>query len=217
MFFMKNDSPNYKQPNKNKIEPGNEVNKREEISVLENIVNKGEFLNTSSEMPTKNQIQNLINSLNNLNISSLNGDKNLYTDINNKLDSINNMLAKSDTSIMESDTTALDELKGTLEYITTINALKNQLNELPFNTFEKIYVENCITPTLTVFYQLCIAAASFKDTAQSLSLSTTTKRKTHKIKDYEKTTYEIMDQIQCLYDILEHRIYDFIKVLCKCK
>lgn len=216
---MKNDNPNYKQETyKNKMEPRNDINKREEISALENIVDEGAFFNKSSNIPTKSELQSLINSLNNLNISSLNGDKNLYTDINSKLDSINNMLAKtSDNSTMGSDTTALEDLKGILEYITTINALKNQLNELPFNTFEKIYVENCITPTLTVFYQLCIAAASFKDTAQSLSLSTTTKRKTHKIKDYERTTYEIMDQIQCLYDILEHRIYDFIKVLCKCK
>lgn len=216
---MKNDNPNYRQETyKNKKEPRNDFNEREEISTLENILDKGEFLNISSNIPAKSEIQSLINSLNNLNISSLNGDKDLYTDINSKLDSINNILAKtSDNSTIGSDTTALEDLKGILEYITTINALKNQLNELPFNTFEKIYVENCITPTLTVFYQLCIAAASFKDTAQSLSLSTTTKRKTHKIKDYEKTTYEIMDQIQCLYDILEHRIYDFIKVLCKCK
>lgn len=216
---MKNDNPNYRQETyKNKMEPKNNFNEREEISTLENILDEGKFLNISSNIPAKSEIQNLINSLNNLNISSLNGDKELYTDINSKLDSINNILAKtSDNSTIGSDTTALEDLKGILEYITTINALKNQLNELPFNTFEKIYVENCITPTLTVFYQLCIAAASFKDTAQSLSLSTTTKRKTHKIKDYEKTTYEIMDQIQCLYDILEHRIYDFIKVLCKCK
>jgi len=216
---MKNDNPNYRQETyKNKKEPRNDFNEREEISTLENILDKGEFLNISSNIPAKSEIQSLINSLNNLNISSLNGDKDLYTDINSKLDSINNILTKtSDNSTIGSDTTALEDLKGILEYITTINALKNQLNELPFNTFEKIYVENCITPTLTVFYQLCIAAASFKDTAQSLSLSTTTKRKTHKIKDYEKTTYEIMDQIQCLYDILEHRIYDFIKVLCKCK
>ncbi|EQB89225.1 hypothetical protein J2Z44_003931 [Clostridium punense] len=216
---MKNDNPNYRQETyKNKKEPRNDFNEREEISTLENILDEGEFLNISSNIPAKSEIQSLINSLNNLNISSLNGDKDLYTDINSKLDSINNILAKtSDNSTIGSDTTALEDLKGILEYITTINALKNQLNELPFNTFEKIYVENCITPTLTVFYQLCIAAASFKDTAQSLSLSTTTKRKTHKIKDYEKTTYEIMNQIQCLYDILEHRIYDFIKVLCKCK
>lgn len=186
------------------------------------IINEEKTSNAMPKLIGENQLQDLINSLNNLNISSLNGDKSLYSDINNKLDSINKLLnANNDKTSNNtgngSSTSVLDSLNSVLQHVTTINALKNQLNELPFNTFEKIYVENCITPALTVLYQLVISAASFKDTAQSLSLSTTTKRKTHKIKDYEKTTYEIMDQIQCIYEVLEPRINDFIKILCQCK
>lgn len=161
------------------------------------------------------KLQELINSLNNVSITSSSSDKELFMDINSKLDKINSILSSTQTA-----TTNLDlnkELTELLAQVTTLNGLKNQINELPFNTFEKIYVENCIAPLLSVFYQLSIAAASFKDTAQSLSLSTTTRRKTHKIKKYEKTTYEIMDQITCLYNLLEPKIYNFIEIICKCK
>jgi len=221
---MKKDETNNtrKISNKDKNMALSPIADRETIIDPISIINEEEISNAMPNLIGENQLQNLINSLNNLNISSLNGDSSLYSDINNKLDSINKLLSthndnSSNNTDNSSPTSVLDSLNSVLQHVTTINALKNQLNELPFNTFEKVYVENCITPALTVLYQLVISAASFKDTAQSLSLSTTTKRKTHKIKDYEKTTYEIMDQIQCIYDILEHRINDFIKILCQCK
>jgi hypothetical protein len=168
-------------------------------------------------LPTlnKDEIQKLINSLNSSNISSFDGNKDLYSDINNKLDAISKLL--DNNTITSTDSSLNADLEEMLKYVTTINSLKLQINELPFSPFERIYVENCINPLLTIFYQLAISAASFKDTAQSLSLSTTTKRKTHKIKKYERTTYEIMDQINCIHGILEHRIYDFIEIICKCK
>jgi hypothetical protein len=203
-----------KDTNKNTTYPDSDGSRENSIegAALLDIINSD-----LSPNPTlyKDEIQNLINSLNSTNISSLNGNKDLYNDINSKLDTINKLLSNNSTSSSETSETGIFE--DLLGHITTINSLKIQINELPFSPFERIYVENCITPLLTIFYQLAISAASFKDTAQSLSLSTTTKRKTHKIKRYEKTTYEIMDQINCIHDILQDRIYDFIEIICKCK
>lgn len=173
------------------------------------------MFNQSENIPMAMKIQELINSLNSTNISSLAGNKEVVNEVNNKLDSITKLLTPTTSTTSTTDINA--ELSTILTYVTNINLLKNQLTQLPFNPFERIYVENCITPLLTVFYELAITAASYKDTAQSLSNSTTTRRKTHKIKKYERTTYKMMDQITCLYDLLEDRIYDFINIICKCK
>ncbi|MEG0775521.1 hypothetical protein [Clostridium sp.] len=203
-----------KDINKNNTYPDSDVPREDSIegAALLNIVNSD--LSPSPNL-NKDEIQNLITSLNNSNISSLNGNKDLYNDINSKLEAINKLLINNSTSSPETSETGI--LKDLLGQITTINSLKLQINELPFSPFERIYVENCINPLLTIFYQLAISAASIKDTSQSLSLSTTTKRKTHKIKRYERTTYELMDQIDCIHDILKDRIYDFIEIICKCK
>lgn len=174
------------------------------------------ILDENKTLPSSdNKLQELISVLNSANISSLAGDKEIFNKVNSNLDSINKLLTQNASTTSTTDINT--ELTKILTYVTTINSLKNQLNELPFNPFEKIYVENCINPILTVFYQLAITAASYKDTSQSLSNSTTTRRKTHKIKKYERTTYKMMDQITCLYDLLDDRICDFINIICKCK
>lgn len=173
------------------------------------------MFNKSENIPSDNKLQELISVLNSANISSLAGNKEIFNEVNSNLDSINKILTQNASTTSTTDINT--ELTKILTYVTTINSLKNQLNELPFNPFEKIYVENCINPILTVFYQLAITAASYKDTSQSLSNSTTTRRKTHKIKKYERTTYKMMDQITCLYDLLDDRICDFINIICKCK
>jgi len=188
---------------------------RENQNTIPPITSVPGIIDAPPKIVENEKLQELINSLNNVSITSSSSDKELFMDINSKLDKINSILNSTQTTTEELDITK--ELTELLAQVTTLNGLKNQLNELPFNTFEKIYVENCIAPLLTVFYQLSIAAASFKDTSQSLSLSTTTRRKTHKIKKYEKTSYDIMDQITCLYNLLEPRIYNFIEIICKCK
>lgn len=173
------------------------------------------MFNKIENIPSADKLQELINSLNSANISSLAGNKEAFNEVSSKLDSITKSLTTKASTTSTTDINA--ELTTILTYVTNINLLKNQLTQLPFNPFERIYVENCITPLLTIFYELAIAAASYKDTSQSLSNSTTTKRKTHKIKKYERTTYRMMDQITCLYDLLDDRICDFINIICKCK
>jgi len=190
-------------------------NIRENLNNIPPITSVPSIIDEPSKIIEKDKLQELITSLNNVSITSSSSDKELFTDINSKLDKINSILSSTQTTTADFDINK--ELTELLAQVTTLNGLKNQLNELPFNTFEKIYVENCIAPLLSVLYQLSIAAASFKDTSQSLSASTTTRRKTHKIKKYEKTTYDMMDQINCLYDLLEPKIYNFIEIICKCK
>jgi hypothetical protein len=173
------------------------------------------MFNKIENIPSADKLQELINSLNTANISSLAGNKEILNEVSSNLDSITKLLTPKPSTTSTTDINA--ELTTILTYVTNINLLKNQLTQLPFNPFERIYVENCITPLLTIFYELAIAAASYKDTSQSLSNSTTTRRKTHKIKKYERTTYRMMDQITCLYDLLDDRICDFINIICKCK
>lgn len=110
-----------------------------------------------------------------------------------------------------------ESLTSLLTIITSINSIKNQLNILKFNTYEKVFVENCIAPFLIALVQLSSVCSSVMGATQLLNVSTTTKRKTSKIKKSEKTAYKILEQINYIYPIVECRLYELLNESCNCK
>ncbi|WP_346931279.1 hypothetical protein [Clostridium sp.] len=140
---------------------------------------------------------------------------NLSALISSSLDKIN----ESSTESASDPSTLLslkDELLSLTEITTSLNALRTQLNLLTLNDYEALYVANCISPLLQILSQLSSDSSFIMATVDLLNNSTTTKRKTAKLKKSEKTAYKILEQINCAYPILECRIYNFINNICRC-
>ncbi len=106
------------------------------------------------------------------------------------------------------------QLTSLLDLVTSINSLKAQVNLLSFNNYEITYMANCVTPLTIALVQLSTISASIMATTQLLNASTTTKRKTAKLKKSEKTVYSILQQINCIYPIIECRLYELINQIC---
>lgn len=140
---------------------------------------------------------------------------NLSALISSNLDKINESSVKS-----ASDPDAIfalkDELISLTQITASLNTLRTQLNLLTINDYELLYVNNCILPLIQILSQLSNTSSLIMATVQLLNDSTTTKRKTSKLKKVEKTAYKILEQINCIYPILECRIYNFINNMCKC-
>ncbi|MEG2657673.1 MAG: hypothetical protein RSA29_18490 [Clostridium sp.] len=107
-----------------------------------------------------------------------------------------------------------DDLTSLARIATSLNVLKTQLNFLQFNDYELLYVANCVTPLLQIMRELSSISSFIMTSTQFLNNSTTLKRKTGKLKKNEKTVYKILDQINCMYPILECRIYNLINNIC---
>lgn len=141
---------------------------------------------------------------------------NLTALISSSLDKINESSSES-----ASDPSTLLSLKSELlsltEITTSLNVLKTQLNLLALNDYESLYVANCISPLLQILIQLSNTSYLTMGTTQLLNNSTITKRKTSKLKKAEKTAYKILEQINCVYPVLECRIYNFINNICNCE
>lgn len=140
---------------------------------------------------------------------------NLSALISSNLDKINESSAAS-----ASDPNAIislsDELLSLTEITTSLNILRTQLNLLTLNDYESLYIANSILPLLQILSQLSTTSSYIMTTSQLLNNSTTTKRKTSKLKKVEKTTYKMLEQINCVYPVLECRIYNLINNMCKC-
>lgn len=140
---------------------------------------------------------------------------NLSELISSSLDKINESSTKS-----ASDPTAIfslkDELISLTQITTSLNRLRTQLNLLTLNDYEALYMNNCILPLLQILSQLSTTSSLVMETVELLNNSTTTKRKTAKLKKFEKTAYKILEQINCVYPMLECRVYNFINTMCKC-
>lgn len=141
---------------------------------------------------------------------------NLTALISSSLDKINE---SSSASASDSDT--LLSLKGELlsltEITTSLNVLRTQLNLLSLNDYEALYMTNCILPLLQILTQLSNTSSFIMASIQLLNNSTTTKRKTSKLRKVEKTAYKILEQINCVYPIVEDRIYNFVNNICNCE
>lgn len=141
-------------------------------------------------------------------------------------DSMNTSIASSNTSIdlseASTDTSTTDsllpivasELSSLAQITTSLNTLKTQLNFLKLNDYEILYVANCISPLLQIIQQLSSTSSFIMTSTQLLNNSTTTKRKSPKIKRSEKTAYKILEQVNCVYSVLECRIYTLINDIC---
>ena len=140
---------------------------------------------------------------------------NLSALISSNLDKINESSAAS-----ASDPNAIislsDELLSLTEITTSLNILRTQLNLLTLNDYESLYIANSILPLLQILSQLSTTSSYIMTTAQLLNNSTTTKRKTSKLKKVEKNTYKMLEQINCVYPVLECRIYNLINNMCTC-
>jgi hypothetical protein len=141
---------------------------------------------------------------------------NLTALISSSLDKINE---SSSASASDSDTllSLKSELLSLTEITTSLNVLRTQLNLLSLNDYEALYVTNCILPLLQTMYQLSSTSSFIMASTQLLNNSTTTKRKTSKLKSIEKTSYKILEQINCIYPIVEDRIYNFVNNICNCE
>ncbi len=172
-----------------------------------------------------NDIDEIIKSINNL--TSLIGSKldeiiqNSDTSSGTTSDTASGTTSDT-TSDTSSDSSSIltainDDLTSLNEIIKNINTLKTQLNLLKLNDYEALYTANCLSPLLQITNSLAITSTSIMSTTQLLNNSNTTKRKTSKIKRSEKTVYNILEQINCIYPILECRIYNFINNICNDK
>ncbi len=141
---------------------------------------------------------------------------NLTALISSSLDKINE---SSSASASDSDTllSLKSELLSLTEITTSLNVLRTQLNLLSLNDYEALYMTNCILPLLQILTQLSNTSSFIMASIQLLNNSTTTKRKTSKLRKVEKTAYKILEQINCVYPIVEDRIYNFVNNICNCK
>lgn len=170
------------------------------------------IMNTKANKSVNELIDEIILKLNKMKTSNINEINSLCKEVMERINKFKSLLLQNDNGL--SQTSINDMLVKLLEFVTTLNGLKNQLTYLPFNPFNKIYVENCIQPIMSIQVNLTSASSAYLASSKLLSVSTVVKRKTYKIRKYEKAAYRMMDLSNCVNSVLEKRINRFIYINC---
>lgn len=157
-------------------------------------------------------IDEIILKLNKMKTSNINEINSLCREVMGKINTFKTLLLQNDNGF--SQTSINDMLVKLLEFVTTLNGLKNQLTYLPFNPFKKIYVESCLDPIMSIQVNLTSASSAYMSASRLLAFSTVVKRKTYKIRKYEKAAYRMIDLSNCVNSVLEKRINRFIYINC---
>lgn len=101
-----------------------------------------------------------------------------------------------------------------LSAINNINSLKNALCELPLDPCEQKFISTNITPLLGVADLLGRLAYNLAYSTNVLTNSPIVKPKRHKLKETINTVYNINEQCQDIYDVIEERVDAVLKGKC---
>lgn len=112
----------------------------------------------------------------------------------------------SPTSTTTTTTSNLDKIIKIDTTLKTINSIKDELCKLPLDPCEKEFILNDITPILAVLTALSSVSANLATSVAILTTNPIVTRKKHKIKETIHTIYDINDQCDDLYEIIEKRV-----------
>ncbi|MDP4178590.1 MAG: hypothetical protein Q8900_09655 [Bacillota bacterium] len=102
-------------------------------------------------------------------------------------------------------------LSEPLSAINNINSLKSGLCELPLDPCEQKFISNNITPLLSTLETLARTSYDLSYSVNILTNSPIVKPKRHELKDTIHTIYDINDQCEDIYEVIEKRINIAIK------
>lgn len=123
--------------------------------------------------------------------------------------------ATKGTSSSTSSISIGDSLSELTSRLQTINTLREELIKLELDPEGRLYFNNDVSPMLTVLYELATASVDLATSANILSSLYVTKPKESKLKDTVKLVYDINEQCEDVYQILEKKIDVLIDIYCK--
>lgn len=104
------------------------------------------------------------------------------------------------------NTSFLDKITKIDTTLRIINSIKGEVCKLPLDPCEKEFILNDITPILAVLTALSSVSANLATSVAILTTNPIVSRKKHKIKETIHTIYDINDQCDDLYEIIEKRV-----------
>lgn len=120
----------------------------------------------------------------------------------------------SETSEDTSSSSIFSDINTPLSTINNINSLKTALCDLPLNPCEQRFIATNITPLLSVLDLLGRVSYDLSYSVTILTNSPIVKPKRHKLIETIHTIYDINDQCQDIYDVIEPRVDTVLKGKC---
>ncbi|WP_027623897.1 hypothetical protein [Clostridium lundense] len=142
-------------------------------------------------------------------------DKNINENIIENVPEDTSKDSTNDTTSNTSATTIDDSLTKLTSKLQTINTLREELIKLELNPEGRLYFNNDIVPLLTILYQLATTSVDLSTSANILSSSYLIKPNKSKLKDTFRLIYDMNEQCDDVYKLLEKKIEVLINIYCK--
>jgi hypothetical protein len=99
----------------------------------------------------------------------------------------------------------------TADLLRNINSIKDELCKLPLDTCESEYINNDVNPLLNVLNQLANISANLAVSVNYLTISPVVHPKKSELKDTIHLIYDINEECEDVFDVLQHRIKRVLK------
>jgi hypothetical protein len=104
------------------------------------------------------------------------------------------------------DLSVNSSISQTADLLRDINTIKDELCKLPLDTCENEFINNNVTPLLSVLTQLAAVSLSLSTSVYYLTISPIVHPKKSELKDTIHLVYNINDKCEDVYSVVKKRI-----------
>jgi len=125
---------------------------------------------------------------------------------------LNEQLIKGQTSPKNDlNIDVTETINNTVSMLTAIISIKTELCRLPLSFCEREYVDNYVTPLVTVLFFLSLTSVELSIPVSFLTFSPIVPPKKSKLKDTIHLIYDINEECEELYKMLKKRLKPLIQ------